>query len=226
LLEMSFHTSVRLSSIHLGWPRHHLPTFHPPLKKTVRTDINIIPWRSPSTASPPSPPSPMLPKRGSVADKRMSLTEKMETSGYLMVKQTVPEDATSMISSIWNVPWPQPPTSIPDSYSTSLRLISRPSTAQTHSRRDSPVSLSSGDALGYPVLSSTAPQLAPFQAPTIEPVDDIPESLSSGLKPPLSQTRRPSLRSLKSWDSFGLHGGHGGAFTKDVIYMTVVKETV
>ncbi|KAL0952909.1 hypothetical protein HGRIS_007124 [Hohenbuehelia grisea] len=201
----------------------------PSPQKTTYTDI--APWRSPPKVThSPVRAEPLTPtKRGSLNPDARPL---MGSLALLSVKQTVPEDATSTISSIWDAPWPQPPERIPESPVGSVRGMPRGASAHSlarsqssaHSRSDSPASLPSNDTFGYPILSSAASQ-TPFQGPTIEPVESIPELQVARPKSPQGVSRRPSLRSLRSWDSFG-RGSGTGSLAKEVIYMTVVKETV
>jgi hypothetical protein len=126
----------------------------------------------------------------------------------------VPEDAKSTISSIVNVPWPQPPSTPPGIVP--VRNFSRPLSP-------APLNLNSG----YPVYPTIVPSQPrphrPFQDSFIPPSEDV-RSLHQASR---SVPKRPSASSLRrtlSGEKFGLSGS--APASGDVIYMTVVKETV
>jgi len=123
----------------------------------------------------------------------------------------IPEDTASTISSIWNAPWPQPPSSVSSSHHTS----------RSRSESDSPTP--SNDTFGCPLDPSITPhlQLEPFLGQNVSPVPRV-------ASPPKSKQveKSPSIKNLRrSWSRDGLGHGHGYA-PGEVIYMSVVKETV
>ncbi|KAF8239195.1 STE3-domain-containing protein [Tricholoma matsutake] len=128
--------------------------------------------------------------------------------------QDIPEDAksTTSISSIFDAPWPLPPPS-PASIAP-FRNFSRP-------RSTSPAAFNVNS--GYPVYPTTATsrrQSRPFQdfVPSAQGVHTTPQAT-------VFVSKRPSLNSLRrtlSSEKFGFNGTAPG----DVIYVTVVKETV
>jgi len=129
---------------------------------------------------------------------------------HSMPSPSVPEDAKSTISSVFDAPWPQPPPS-PASLVPSRNLPRPRSTSPSSSNLD----------FGYPLYSAITPprrQSRPFQGSSIQDVPSLPS-------PPIRRSlpKRPSVKSLKrtlSSEKFGLSGSAPG----DVIYMTVVKE--
>nr|QQL12038.1 mating-type protein STE3.s1 [Hypsizygus marmoreus] len=126
----------------------------------------------------------------------------------------VPDDVESVISSVFDARWPQPPASVPPSIAHSKH----------RSRSASPAEPSATDAtFGYPLYPSITPphkHSKPFEGSSISSVSDI-------VVPVLPQTRPkrgPSVKNLRRKLS-GEKVGYGYA-PGDVIYMTVVKETV
>lgn len=128
-------------------------------------------------------------------------------------RQPIPDDAASTISSLWNAPWPEPPKTVP---------ISVTPRKGANSRSHSPAS-SSEHTIGYPLLPSVTPpylQSRPFQGSNVAPLPDMPVvTLPQKLVP-----KRPSVRGLhRNWSREKLSTPqHSG----EIIYMTVVKETV
>ncbi|GLB44324.1 hypothetical protein LshimejAT787_1602540 [Lyophyllum shimeji] len=116
----------------------------------------------------------------------------------------VPADVESVITSVLDASWPQPPPS-------PLKLASK-------FRSSSPTE-SADLTFGYPLHPAVTPphrQSKPFDGSSISSISDIP---------PLPQVRpkRPSIRSLKKSRSGDKVQVHGRA-PSDVIYMTVVQE--
>jgi pheromone a factor receptor len=131
---------------------------------------------------------------------------------HAVPSQTAPEDAKSMISSVFDASWPQPPPS-PATIASSYNISPSPTLSPVSSN------LNFGHPL-YPATTSRG-QSSPFQESYISS-PNIPTL------PPASARRtvpkRPSVRSLRrtlSSEKYGLSGSVPG----DVIYMTVVKET-
>ncbi|KAI0053505.1 hypothetical protein FA95DRAFT_753576 [Auriscalpium vulgare] len=112
--------------------------------------------------------------------------------------------------------WPKPPPTVPS-----------PTSAHPYARSSSPTSITSSivagqlDALGYPVYPgehTVSPRMRPADLPfNVEG----PSVMSVPFSPPTAARRTASVHSTKSRH---VHGAKGKK--NDVIYMTVVKETV
>lgn len=121
----------------------------------------------------------------------------------------VPADVESVISSVLDASWPQPPPS-------PLKLVDTASKTRSSSPPQS-----ADLTFGYPLYPAVTPphrQSKPFDSSSISSVSDIPAL-------PQVRSKRPSIRSLKKSRSGERVQVHGYA-PSDVIYMTVVKEVV
>ena len=125
--------------------------------------------------------------------------------------KSVPVAVESRITSVLDANWPVPPES--------------PTPSRSHSRHGSGLSRSHSPAssaeetVGYPLHPTVTPphlRTRPFEGSNVPP--------HTGVSPRQAALRRPSIRALhKSWSRERLGQGNTGS---DVIYMTVVKETV
>ncbi|KAF9494757.1 STE3-domain-containing protein [Pleurotus eryngii] len=197
-----------------------LRSLPPVYSSPQKTSYNITPWRRPQTptkASTPVTPSAVTVEVDIAPPKAQGPT-----------RQSIPDDAKSTVSSIWEAPWPEPPASVPQG-SPTPSLIQGPFHARSSSRslpqsRCSSPALSC-DTLGLPILSSSSPPVKPFQGAAAEALPGRPGSSPAAIRPP----RRSSLRRLGGLEGLNVPGigrGVGNRAGKEIIYMTVVKETV
>ncbi|KAL4257008.1 G-protein coupled receptor 4 family protein [Pleurotus pulmonarius] len=185
-----------------------------------KTSYNITPWRRPET-----------PTKASMHVIPGSVTVEVDTAPSKAqgpARQSIPDDAKSTVSSIWEAPWPEPPTSIPQgSPAPSLiqGLFHARSSSRSLPQSRCPSPALSCDTLGLPILSSSTPPVKPFQGSVTEGSPERPGSSPAAVRPP----RRSSLRRLGSLEGLNVPGigrGGGNRAGKEIIYMTVVKETV
>ncbi|KAG6916883.1 hypothetical protein DXG01_004792 [Tephrocybe rancida] len=123
----------------------------------------------------------------------------------------VPSDVESVISSVFDASWPQPPPSPPRASSAASRY---------HTATSQPILTASSPDIGPRVASGTVPthrHVRPFEGSSISSLVDFPAL--SQLRP----KRTPSVKSVKSlirtFSAEKVHDGRG-----PVIYMHVVNE--
>lgn len=183
-----------------------------------KTSYNITPWRRPET--PIKASRPVIPS---------AVTVEVDIApSKAQARQSIPDDAKSTVSSIWEAPWPEPPASIPqESPATSLiqGLFHARSSSRSLPQSRSPSPALSCDTLGLPILSSSSPPVKPFQGAVAETLPERPGSSPAAIRPPRCSSLR-RLGSLEGLNVPGIGRGVGNRAGKEIIYMTVVKETV
>jgi len=209
-----------------------VPIMSPPMVHTSPSKIGYDrtepPWRfngrvtpisrGPDASPPPSPPpsSPLPPSPRSQTPTIPRRNREFEMDATLLVPsrfgdrkaaQNVPDDVESVISSIIEVPWPQPPSTIPRSC---VPLSSRP---------ESPAS--SDTSCITENFARFYDEDRPFRGPSISPVPSETRRTVS----PLNLVKKKGSRGVlnlqrsKPTTQYGLPPG-------EAIYMTVVQETL
>ncbi|KAI3603877.1 putative STE3-like pheromone receptor STE3_Mr3 [Moniliophthora roreri] len=146
-----------------------------------------------------TPPSPVA--RSPTRPSRPSRDEHESLWPMNVAKlKAVPDDVASTVSSIYDIPWPHPPTSVP----VPVHII--------------PPTRSQSPALSDISFAGTRPITPPFCGPSIAQVTED----SSRTRTPII-TRQPLKKYSKR--SLRLDGNISGAPPGEAIYMTVVQET-
>lgn len=186
-----------------------------------KTSYNITPWRRPQT--PTKAPTPVTPSTVTVEVDIAPLKAQGPA------RQSIADDAKSTVSSIWEAPWPEPPASVPQGSPTPSLiqgLFHARSSSRSLPQSRCPSPALSCDTLGLPILSPSSPPDKPFQGAVAEALlPGRPGSSPAAMRPP----RRSSLRRLGSLEGLNVPGigrGVSNRAGKEIIYMTVVKETV
>ncbi|THV00870.1 hypothetical protein K435DRAFT_718649, partial [Dendrothele bispora CBS 962.96] len=154
--------TVYTSPLKIGYDRTEPPWRSNGRVTPIPRDPDVSPPPSPPSPSPSSSRKPTIPKRNReiVIDSRIDetlLVPNRFLGGERKAAQNVPDDVESVISSIIEVPWPQPPSTIPPR----ARLPISP-------RSESPASSDTScvtESFGRPHSEDR-----PFRGPSISPV--------------------------------------------------------